>query len=274
MNALLALIETIIIILIGGLSLGIARKLSARMQRRIGPSIFQAFYDVSKLFSKEPFYFKRLPAVYAISSMAFQIAAVFILIYGGDTMMAFFVSGAGAVYLAAGAFASPSVYSWIGGRRELLAIAAYEPVLFVLALSVSTHAHNIILIFPAVFIAMVPVLSVLLERSPYDVPAAHQEIVTGPYAEYAGPMLGILNIAKWAQLGFVYVLISMLVWSPTLAVNLTLKIIIVAAAVFITILIDNATARVSRKTMIVTLPIITLGLMALNIAVMHLAGII
>ena len=87
-------------------------------------------------------------------------------------------------------------------------------------------------------------------------------------------MLGILNVAKWAQLGFVYVLISMLVWSPSLAVNLTLKIIIVAAAVFITILIDNTTARVSRKTMIITLPIITLGLMALNIAVMHLAGII
>ena len=67
------------------------------MQRRRGPSIFQAFYDVSKFFSKELFYSKRLPVVYAVSSMAFQIAAVFILIYGGDTMMAFFVSGAGAV---------------------------------------------------------------------------------------------------------------------------------------------------------------------------------
>lgn len=274
MNALLALAETVIIILLGGLSLGAARKLSARMQRRIGPSVFQAFYDVSKLFSKELFYSKKLPVVYAVSSMAFQVAAVFILIYGGDTMMAFFVSGAGAVYLAAGAFASPSVYSWIGGRRELLAIAAYEPVLFVLALSASTHAHNVILVFPAVFLATIPVLSVLLERSPYDVPGAHQEIVTGPYAEYAGPMLGILNIAKWAQLGFVYVLISMLVWSSSPALSLTLKIILVAAAIFITILIDNATARVSRKTMLITLPAITLGLMALNIAVLHLAGVI
>ena len=274
MYALIALAETVIIILLGGLSLGAARKLSARMQRRRGPSIFQAFYDVSKFFSKELFYSKRLPVVYAVSSMAFQIAAVFILVYGGDTMMAFFVSGAGAVYLAAGAFASPSVYSWIGGRRELLAIAAYEPVLFVLALAASTHAHNVILTFPAVFLAMIPVLSVLMERSPYDVPGAHQEIVTGPYAEYAGPMLGILNIAKWAQLGFVYVLISMLVWASSPAAGMVLKIIIVVAAIFVTILIDNATARVSRKTMLITLPAITLGLMALNIAVLHLTGII
>ena len=262
MYALIALAETVIIILLGGLSLGAARKLSARMQRRRGPSIFQAFYDVSKFFSKELFYSKRLPVVYAVSSMAFQIAAVFI------------VSGAGAVYLAAGAFASPSVYSWIGGRRELLAIAAYEPVLFVLALAASTHAHNVILTFPAVFLAMIPVLSVLMERSPYDVPGAHQEIVTGPYAEYAGPMLGILNIAKWAQLGFVYVLISMLVWASSPAAGMVLKIIIVVAAIFVTILIDNATARVSRKTMLITLPAITLGLMALNIAVLHLTGII
>ena len=93
MYALIALAETVIIILLGGLSLGAARKLSARMQRRRGPSIFQAFYDVSKFFSKELFYSKRLPVVYAVSSMAFQIAAVFILIYGGDTMMAFFVPG-------------------------------------------------------------------------------------------------------------------------------------------------------------------------------------
>src|SRR5699024_2715552 len=99
MNALLALFETIVVILLGGFSLGLARKLSAKMQRRIGPSVFQAFYDVAKLFAKEPFYTSKLPVAFAVSSLAFQIAAVFIVIDGGDTMMAFFVSGAGAVYL-------------------------------------------------------------------------------------------------------------------------------------------------------------------------------
>ncbi|WP_400260440.1 NADH-quinone oxidoreductase subunit H [Candidatus Methanomassiliicoccus intestinalis] len=274
MNALLALFETIVVILLGGFSLGLARKLSAKMQRRIGPSVFQAFYDVAKLFAKEPFYTSKLPVAFAVSSLAFQIAAVFIVIDGGDTMMAFFVSGAGAVYLAAGAFASPSVYSWLGARRELLAIAAYEPVLFVLALSVSTHAHNLLLVFPAAFLAAIPVLSVLLERSPYDVPGAHQEIVSGPYADYAGRLLGILNLAKWAQLGFVYVLLAMLVWSENIFLDIVAKIVLVAVAIFATIWIDNATARVSRRTMMLTLPSITLGLMAINIAIMHLAGVI
>ena len=38
---------------LGGLLSGIDRKISARMQGRIGPSIFQPFYDVQKLFSKQ-----------------------------------------------------------------------------------------------------------------------------------------------------------------------------------------------------------------------------
>ena len=38
---------------IGGLLEGIDRKISARMQGRKGPSIFQPFYDIAKLFSKQ-----------------------------------------------------------------------------------------------------------------------------------------------------------------------------------------------------------------------------
>ncbi len=34
---------------IGGLLAGIDRKISARMQRRVGPPIMQPFYDVFKL---------------------------------------------------------------------------------------------------------------------------------------------------------------------------------------------------------------------------------
>ena len=39
--------------LVGGLLSGLDRKISARMQGRIGPSILQPFYDVAKLLSKQ-----------------------------------------------------------------------------------------------------------------------------------------------------------------------------------------------------------------------------
>jgi len=37
----------------GGLIAGIDRKITARMQGRVGPPILQPFYDVGKLFEKE-----------------------------------------------------------------------------------------------------------------------------------------------------------------------------------------------------------------------------
>ena len=40
--------------IVGGLLDGVDRIVSARMQRRKGPSILQPFYDLGKLFSKEP----------------------------------------------------------------------------------------------------------------------------------------------------------------------------------------------------------------------------
>ena len=39
--------------IVGGLLDGVDRIVSARMQRRKGPGIFQPFYDLGKLFSQE-----------------------------------------------------------------------------------------------------------------------------------------------------------------------------------------------------------------------------
>ena len=39
---------------IGGLLAGVDRKISARMQRRVGPPIMQPFYDFFKLWDKQP----------------------------------------------------------------------------------------------------------------------------------------------------------------------------------------------------------------------------
>ena len=40
--------------LVGGFLAGLDRKISARMQGRVGPPVLQPFYDVLKLTEKEP----------------------------------------------------------------------------------------------------------------------------------------------------------------------------------------------------------------------------
>ena len=53
MNYINGILFIIFAPIIGGLLQGIDRKISARMQGRIGPPILQPFYDVKKLLSKE-----------------------------------------------------------------------------------------------------------------------------------------------------------------------------------------------------------------------------
>ena len=54
MNQTIAVICYIILApIIGGLLEGLDRKVSARMQRRVGPPLLQPFYDVIKLMKKQ-----------------------------------------------------------------------------------------------------------------------------------------------------------------------------------------------------------------------------
>ena len=52
--------------LIGGLLAGIDRRISARMQARLGPPLLQPFYDVAKLWCKEPLVVRRSQNFYIL----------------------------------------------------------------------------------------------------------------------------------------------------------------------------------------------------------------
>jgi formate hydrogenlyase subunit 4 len=119
-----------------GLLQGLDRKLTARMQNRRGPPLVQPFYDMIKLLAKKPILLNNLQVTFAGASLLFQAAALALFVAGGDLLVAFFVSGAGSVFLALGAFTARSPVSYLGAQRELLAIFAYEPILFLAVLSI------------------------------------------------------------------------------------------------------------------------------------------
>ena len=57
--------------LIGGLFAGIDRKLTARMQGRVGPPVLQPFYDVLKLFEKENITVNKVQDFYVLCFFLF-----------------------------------------------------------------------------------------------------------------------------------------------------------------------------------------------------------
>jgi ech hydrogenase subunit B len=281
MDLAMLLLQILVIIvapLVVGLSTGVDRKITARLQNRKGPPIVQPFYDIGKLLLKRPMLINNLQVVFAGATLLFYASALALFVAGGDLLIMLFVSGAGTACLVMGAFSARSSYSYIGGQRELLAVFAYEPVLFLTVLSiglqssflVSNVGGGLLLRIPLVLAALVPVLVILLEKSPYDIPTAHQEIITGPYIEYSGPYLAIMEVARWFHLAFIYGLFTLFIWSDNVAISVLGKVAIAFIALFATILIDNITARLTRERMVVFMLTAGVGLVAINLLVLFI----
>ncbi len=236
-NTIIAIIIGFLVApLVGGLINGLDRIITARLQGRIGPPVWQAFYDVIKLMSKE--------------SMVVNVWQAFCA----------FIQAVGAVFLVVGALSSTSPYSQVGAHRELLQILAYEPliILVIAGIYLETGSFKIsaiydwnqplILKLPFLFVALGYALTIKLRKSPFDLSTSHhghQELVKGVLTDYSGPYLALIEIGHWYDVVLLLGFCS-LFWA-TGAVGM---LALLALTYFAEILIDNVTARMTWRWML------------------------
>lgn len=247
---------------IGGLLMGIDRKLTARMQSRIGPPILQPFYDAIKLWGKQPFLASGLQPILAFGYFGFSVAAYALLAFGQDILLMIFTIAVADVCLIVASFNSKSPYSNIGAKRELLVMMSYEPVMILAALNISIMTGTFMIqgIFditvpllpylPLTFLAMIPVLVVYMKKSPFDVSAsghAHQELVRGIYTEFSGYTLALIEFGHWTKVALMLSFVT-LFWAPNLIVGVALALTLF----FVTLVIDNVYPRLDWKSMVKT----------------------
>ncbi len=237
----------------GGLIAGIDRKITARMQGRVGPPILQPFYDVGKLFEKENVVVTTAQNFYVLAYLVFIALSGALFFAGGDLLLIVFAFTLAHVFLVLGAYAVHSPYSHIGAERELIQLMAYEPMVILAAVGLYMVANSfyvadmvattvpVILYLPGVFLGFVTILTIKLRKSPFDISTshhAHQEIVKGITTEFSGSTLGQVEIAHWYEnvflLGFLYLFFA---WNPVIGV------IAVAITYAAEIFVDNVTAR-------------------------------
>ena len=72
---------------LGGIIMGLDRKITARMQGRMGPPLMQPFYDIIKLMGKEPFVLHRPQILYTMLHLVFMMITVVMLVTGQDLLM-------------------------------------------------------------------------------------------------------------------------------------------------------------------------------------------
>ena len=76
---------------LGGILEGFDRKISARMQGRVGPPIRQPFFDVIKLFKKQYIVVVHSVHFLLLSYLAFMILTGAMFFAGADLMLCFFI---------------------------------------------------------------------------------------------------------------------------------------------------------------------------------------
>lgn len=201
---------------------GIDRKLVARMQHRVGPSILQPWYDFLKCCGKETIIPRKANKTMFVLAPMIGLASCFLtamfLPIGGiqvfsenaDVVVILYLLTLASVTLIMGSAASGSPFAGVGLSREMVSMISYElpfvlvllavgkvagagaetGVTFSLATIASYQAENGVLLFhwsllPAA-IAMLFVIPCEAGQQPFDIDEAETEICEGVLAEYSG----------------------------------------------------------------------------------------
>jgi NADH-quinone oxidoreductase subunit H len=205
------------------------RKITARVQFRKGPPVFQPFYDFFKLLLvKETILPKYGSPVIFLLAPVFAVfgavmAGVFILLpllnittgFRGDLIVIFYLLTIPSFSYIIGALASGNPLAAVGGSREMKLIMSYELtfLLVIAGIIMKCGQHfdlsSIIQVQQAgspfigsisgvlLFIVAIFCIQAKLALVPFDMPEAEAEITEGIFIEYSGAAYALIKLAKY-----------------------------------------------------------------------------
>ena len=226
---------------VGCLASWIDRKVSARVQWRVGPPLLQPFYDIVKLLGKETIIpigaarwtFLLAPVIafssaILVSSLLWQVMLSPKTGYIGDLIVVIYLLTIPSLCLVIGGAASANPLSSLGASREMKMILSYElPLILALFVPVIKakgliqlgflldwqQHHGLFIFSPSgvlAFLVAILCIQAKLGLVPFDNPEAETEIIAGPYTEYSGPPLALFKLTNWMLLFILPVFIMIL----------------------------------------------------------------
>lgn len=237
--------EIIFFILIPFIALlyeGIARKLNARFQNRIGPPIVQPFYDIMKLFEKkkiknqnDPF-FKYSPILYFISIYAlFLFIPLSIISFEFDFIFVLYLTILGSAFYVLSGLSSDNPFGVIGSVREMILMIIYEIVLVITVFSFFIKSGNLsftnfnsslmFLSLPISALGLFVTSMIEVHVTPFDTTEAPTEIMSGSRTEYSGTNLAFMNLTMGLKRVFFSFLLPFLFFGRDIVILIPLSII-------------------------------------------------
>jgi NADH-quinone oxidoreductase subunit H len=200
---------------------GLRRKITARMQNRVGPPVYQNFLDLLKLQGKQTNvahgFMGHLGPMFIITAAITVLLFIPILHNGlwfdnltfkGDLIFLLYMMVFGSLGMALGAGQTGNPNSAIGISRGLSLMVGYEIpfVLSIVAVMMQFHTTSlqdlmqyqqqtgrwIILDNPFAFLAGLLSALGMFRYSPFDIVGAPAELASGPVSEFGGKYLGTM----------------------------------------------------------------------------------
>jgi formate hydrogenlyase subunit 4 len=221
------LANVFIVLLVAPFFQGLLRVVTARIQSRQGPPIWQAYYDTFKLLGKEDIESGEAPVMQRFAtylSLASILTVACLVPMGfrapmngaGDAILLIYLLTLSGICMLLAGLAAGSTYSLVGISREMMTMLTLEPLfaitIVIAALNTQSFRLDTVLSgavyqsagFPVSGIIMLGVMilsfQAFVARVPFDISEAETEIMEGPLMEYSGPKLAIFKYAQMAKL--------------------------------------------------------------------------
>jgi len=217
--------------LVGMLASWIDRKVTARVQWRVGPPLLQPVWDFLKLMGKEIIVPKGSSKVTFLTAPLFGLVAVTLVStmiwsamlfdgngFTGDLFVVLYFLMVPSIAIIVGGFASRNPIASLGASREMKLMLADELPFLLAVFVVVIQAGNVIrldqivnyqtthgMVFSSVSGVLATIVAVLTMQAkltlvPFDIPEAETELMGGPEVEYSGAPLAVIKLTRMMML--------------------------------------------------------------------------
>jgi NADH-quinone oxidoreductase subunit H len=285
---------------VGLISGWIDRKVTARIQWRVGPPWYQNFVDIVKLLGKETIVpagakttFLLAPVLGLLSTIL--VATILGITVGlplesftGDLIVVLYLLIIPAIAIIIGASSSGNPLASIGASREMKLVLGYE-FAFILSIivviiksagsiqigSILNHQINFgsnLGSFSGMlaFLVAIVCMQAKLGFVPFDTSEAEQEIMAGVLIEYSGLPLAIFKLTKAILLYTMPLLLIILFWAKNLSILALVGKYISILVIIILIKNTNPRLRIDQAIRFLWGPVSWLAIIAIVLAIFGL----
>ena len=220
-------LQFLVILLFSPLIQGIIKTIKARMQGRIGPGVFQPYYDLIRLMKKEmvishvtSWIFRATPYIVFTSTLAAAMITPVLTTkapFGimGDVIALIYILATGRFFMALAGLDAGTSFGGEGSSREMAVAILVEPMMMlsIFTAAISVGSTNIARIAEAQGMVYSPshllalsafVVAIIAEtgRIPVDNPDTHLELTMiheGMLLEYSGRYLALMEWAHYMK---------------------------------------------------------------------------